>query len=162
MNHLFSRADTTGQPGANRDDDQSNSASSLVSTLVPNLLVAAAFVTLFMIFRPRFKRLYAPRTYIDSLGDERKTPAPSSGFLGWIKDFRRISDKYILDHSSIDGYLFVRYFKVIVTISVLGIIITWPILFPVNATVSAEPAVMPCRLISGRVAWAISSWTSSR
>jgi preprotein translocase subunit YajC len=56
-----------GEPGSHRD--QSNSASSLVSTLIPNLLIAAILVTLFMIFRPKFKRLYAPRTYINSLGD---------------------------------------------------------------------------------------------
>ncbi|KAF2274422.1 DUF221-domain-containing protein [Westerdykella ornata] len=132
MDLLFRRAE--GEPGSNRDTAGSNSASSLVSTLIPNLIIAAIFITLFMIFRPRFKRLYAPRTYIDSLGDYRRTPPPSSGFLGWIKDFRRIDDKWILDHSSIDGYLFVRYFKLIVIISILGALITWPILFPVNAT----------------------------
>jgi hypothetical protein len=54
--------------------------------------------------------------------------------LGWIKDFRSINDKWILDHSSIDGYLFVRYFKLIVIISFLGCCITWPVLFPINAT----------------------------
>lgn len=64
----------------------------------------------------------------------RKTPAPSPGILGWIKDFRRIDDKYILDHSSIDGFLFVRYFKLMVVISTLGCLITWPVLFPVNVT----------------------------
>ncbi|KAF2186168.1 DUF221-domain-containing protein [Zopfia rhizophila CBS 207.26] len=129
---LLSRAE--GEPGSNRDKPESNSASGLVSTLVPNLLIALAFITLFFIFRRKFRRLYAPRTYIDSLGDERKTPAPSTSFFGWITDFRRIDDRYILDHQSIDGYLFVRYFKLIVMISFLGCCITWPILFPVNAT----------------------------
>jgi hypothetical protein len=55
--------------------------------------------------------------------------------LGWIKDYRRISDKWILDHSSIDGYLFVRYFKLIIVLSFLGCCITWPVLFPINITV---------------------------
>ncbi|KAF2743775.1 DUF221-domain-containing protein [Sporormia fimetaria CBS 119925] len=128
------RRQDAGDPGSARDKPESNSASSLVSTLVPNLLIAAALVTLFMIFRPRFKRLYAPRTYINSLGEHRYTPPPSTGFLGWIKDFRRISDKWILDHSSIDGYLFVRYFKLMVVISILGCLITWPVLFPINIT----------------------------
>lgn len=115
-----------------------------MSTLVPNLVVAAIFISLFLIFRPRFKRLYAPRTYIDSLGDQRKTPAPSNGLLGWIKDFRRISDRWILDHSSIDGYLFVRFFKLMVVLSVLGGLCTWPVLFPVNITV--RPAHSRCLL----------------
>ncbi|KAF2260031.1 DUF221-domain-containing protein [Lojkania enalia] len=130
--HLFARQE--GEPGSARDEERSNSASGLVSTLVPNLLIALAFVTLFFIFRRKFRRLYAPRTYIDSLGDQRKTPPPSDSFFGWVSDFRHIDDRYILDHSSIDGYLFVRYFKVIVIISFLGCLITWPVLFPVNIT----------------------------
>ncbi|KAF2729287.1 DUF221-domain-containing protein [Polyplosphaeria fusca] len=121
-----------GQPGSNRGS--SNSLSGLVSTLVPNLLIAIIFIVLFMIFRPKFRRVYAPRTYIDSLSEHRRTPQPSPGLFGWITDLRRVDDKYILDHSSIDGFLFVRYFKLIVIITFLGCCITWPVLFPVNAT----------------------------
>lgn len=106
----------------------------MVSTLVPAAILAGAFVTAFIIFRGKFRRVYAPRTYLNSLGQQRQTPAPSSGFFGWIKDFRSLKDEYILDHQSIDGYLFVRFFKVIIAISLLGCIITWPVLFPVNAT----------------------------
>ncbi|KAJ4299398.1 phosphate metabolism protein 7 [Kalmusia sp. IMI 367209] len=130
--NLFARADAVA--GSNRDQPADNSLSSLVSTLVPTAISALVFVTLFLIFRSRFRRLYAPRTYIDSLGDQRKTPAPSNGFLGWIKDFRHIKDEYILDHQSIDGYLFVRFFKLLIVICFLGCLITWPILFPINAT----------------------------
>ncbi|KAF2873533.1 hypothetical protein BDV95DRAFT_567216 [Massariosphaeria phaeospora] len=128
---LSARAD--GQAGSNREQG-SSSLSGLVSTLVPTLLSAVIFVTLFMIFRRYFRRLYAPRTYIDSLGEHRKTPAQSNSLFGWINDYRRIDDKYILDHQSIDGYLFVRFFKVLVGISLMGCLITWPVLFPINIT----------------------------
>ncbi|KAL1610149.1 phosphate metabolism protein 7 [Paraconiothyrium brasiliense] len=130
--HLFSRAE--GVAGSNRDEPTDNSLSSLVSTLVPTAISALIFVSLFLIFRSRFRRLYAPRTYIDSLGDQRKTPAPSNGILAWIKDFRHIKDEYILDHQSIDGYLFVRFFKLLIVLCFLGCVITWPVLFPINAT----------------------------
>lgn len=106
----------------------------MVSTLVPALLLALAFTAAFFIFRNKFRRVYAPRTYLNHLGEQRQTPAPSGGFLGWIKDFRKLPDEFILDHQSIDGYLFVRFFKVIIAISLLGCIITWPVLFPINAT----------------------------
>lgn len=129
---LFGRDD--GQPASNRDTAESNSLSGLVATLVPTLILAVVFVSLFFIFRRKFRRLYAPRTYIDSLGDQRQTPAQSPGFFGWIKDFRTISDRHILDHQSIDAYLFVRYFKLIVVISFIGCCITWPVLFPINIT----------------------------
>jgi ABC-type multidrug transport system fused ATPase/permease subunit len=54
--------------------------------------------------------------------------------FGWIKDFKNLKDEYILDHQSIDGYLFVRFFKMMIVMSFLGCVITWPVLFPVNAT----------------------------
>lgn len=106
----------------------------MISTLVPTALLAAAFVTAFIVARKYFRRVYAPRTYLDHLGQQRQTPPPSGGLFGWIKDFRKLKDTYILDHQSIDGYLFVRFFKILVVICFLGCLITWPVLFPVNAT----------------------------
>lgn len=101
---------------------------------MPTAILAAAFVTAFIIFRKSFRRVYAPRTYLNHLGEQRQTPAPSGGLFGWIKDFKNLKDEYILDHQSIDGYLFVRFFKMMIVLSFLGAIITWPVLFPVNAT----------------------------
>jgi hypothetical protein len=112
----------------------SSSLSSMISTLVPAALLAGAFVVAFLIVRKHFRRVYGPRTYLNHLGQQRQTPAPSGGMFGWIKDFKNLKDEYILDHQSIDGYLFVRFFKVIITIAFLGCLITWPVLFPVNAT----------------------------
>jgi hypothetical protein len=123
---------TGGQQG--KAQGGSPSLSSLVSTLVPAALLALAFVTAFMIGRKHFRRVYAPRTYLNHLGQQRQTPAASGGMFAWIKDFKKLPDAYILDHQSIDGYLFVRFFKVLVVISFLGCLITWPVLFPVNAT----------------------------
>lgn len=121
-----------GQQGAAREP--SNSVSGMVSTLVPTALLALAFVSAFLIFRSKFRRVYAPRTYLDHIGPQRQTPAPSPGMFGWIKDFRNLKDEFILDHQSIDGYLFVRFFKVIIAVCFVGCLITWPVLFPVNAT----------------------------
>ena len=59
--------------GSNRDQG-SNSLSGFLSTLVPNLIIAAIFIALFLIFRPKFARVYAPRTYVNSLGDQYVSP----------------------------------------------------------------------------------------
>ncbi|CAA9962672.1 integral membrane protein [Pyrenophora teres f. maculata] len=125
---------STGGEVGKAKSESSNSLSSLVSTLVPTAILAFAFVAAFFIARKYFRRVYAPRTYLNHLGQQRQTPAPSSGFFGWIKDFKNLKDEYILDHQSIDGYLFVRFFKVLIITSFLGCLITWPVLFPVNAT----------------------------
>lgn len=124
---------TGGQQGS-ATENSSSSLSSMIATLVPALITAGAFVVAFVIARKYFRRVYAPRTYLNHLGEQRQTPAPRSGFFQWIVDFKNLKDEYILDHQSIDGYLFVRFFKILVAISFLGCLITWPVLFPVNAT----------------------------
>ncbi len=106
----------------------------MVSTLIPSAIIAGAFVVAFIIARKSFRRVYAPRTYLDHLGKQRQTPAQSPGFFGWIKDVKNLKDEFILDHQSIDGYLFVRFFKVMIITCFLGCLVTWPVLFPVNAT----------------------------
>lgn len=40
----------------------SNSASSILSTLIPTFVVAAIVFTAFLILRPKFSRVYRPRT----------------------------------------------------------------------------------------------------
>jgi calcium permeable stress-gated cation channel len=44
-----------------------------------------------------------------------------------------LNDRFVLQHSSFDGYLFLRFFRFIITICFVGSCITWPVLFPVNA-----------------------------
>ncbi|KAF9697957.1 hypothetical protein EKO04_004154 [Ascochyta lentis] len=123
---------TGGQTGEARDAP--NGLSSMLSTLIPAAILAGAFVTAFIIARKSFRRVYAPRTYLNHLGVQRQTPPQSGGLFGWIKDFKGLKDEYILDHQSIDGYLFVRFFKMMIVLCFLGCVVTWPVLFPVNAT----------------------------
>ena len=54
--------------------------------------------------------------------------------FGWLKPFRRIQDEYVLNHQSLDGYLYLRFLKMATLICFVGYCITFPILFPVNAT----------------------------
>lgn len=54
--------------------------------------------------------------------------------FNWIGAFYKIPDSYVLNHQSLDGFLFLRYLKVSVALCFFGCLITWPVLFPVNAT----------------------------
>ncbi|KAL4993748.1 hypothetical protein BDV10DRAFT_189688 [Aspergillus recurvatus] len=121
---------------ADSDDPQaaSNSASSLVTVLVPSLVVAGAMVLVFVILRRSERRMYMPRTYLGVLQDSQKTPPSSTGPLGWIKDMYKLPDEYVLQHHSMDAYLLLRFLKIITMICFIGSCITFPILFPVNAT----------------------------
>lgn len=64
----------------------------------------------------------------------QRTPATKPGLVGWFKDFYSISDSYVLTHQNLDGFLLLRLLKLAVITCVVGCLITWPILFPVNAT----------------------------
>lgn len=63
-----------------------------------------------------------------------RSPELPSGFLNWFGKFLEISDAHVLHHSSMDGYLFLRFLRVLCSISLTGCLITWPILMPIHAT----------------------------
>ncbi|KAJ4384798.1 hypothetical protein N0V86_000401 [Didymella sp. IMI 355093] len=54
--------------------------------------------------------------------------------FGWLSKYRGLSDDYILNHHSLDAYLYVRFLKMLTLMAFVGAIVTWPVLFPVNAT----------------------------
>ncbi|KAF3005196.1 hypothetical protein E8E13_010771 [Curvularia kusanoi] len=58
----------------------------------------------------------------------------SASVLGWLSNFKGLRDDYILNHRSLDAYLYVRFLKMLTLMAFVGALITWPILFPVNAT----------------------------
>ncbi|KAI5362890.1 Putative calcium-dependent channel, 7TM region phosphate [Septoria linicola] len=116
------------------DPNNSSSASSLLSTLAPVFVFACVWAILFLVLRNKFPRYYRPRTFVGSLRENERTPRPEGGMFGWIKNFWAMPDTYVLNHHTLDGYLFLRFLKISVVICVVGCLITWPVLFPVNAT----------------------------
>ncbi|KAL2004621.1 hypothetical protein VTN00DRAFT_3357 [Thermoascus crustaceus] len=112
----------------------STSGSALVSTLVPALVIAVFWFGLFIICRRTQLRWYAPRTHLPILHQHERSPQLPSGFINWFWDFLQISDAHVLHHSSLDGYLFLRYLRVLCATCFMGCVIIWPILFPIHAT----------------------------
>ncbi|ROV87380.1 hypothetical protein VMCG_10746 [Cytospora schulzeri] len=66
--------------------------------------------------------------------NEDRTPESSLKRFEWFRTFRQLDDKFVLEHSSLDAYLYLRFLKTIVLVCFVGVCITWPILMPVNAT----------------------------
>lgn len=54
--------------------------------------------------------------------------------MGWLKEYRQLKDEYVLDHNSLDNYLWLRYLKLLSGMCLVGCFITWPVIFPVAAT----------------------------
>lgn len=68
--NLFKRQSNQA-PGATKPEEtKDTSVSGLVSTLVPALLVALAYFTVFLILRRSQRRFYAPRTYLGTLREK--------------------------------------------------------------------------------------------
>jgi calcium permeable stress-gated cation channel len=144
--------DPNKDPNVGKSRQTSNSASGLVSTLIPVLITAVVMTTIFLILRRTQERQYAPRSYLGSLREQERSPPLPKTLFGWIPAINKvrnhsllpvyfilnitgqIPDTYVLQHNSLDGYFLLRFLKIAVVICFVGCCITWPVLFPVNAT----------------------------
>ncbi|KAM0278279.1 hypothetical protein ACHAQH_005292 [Verticillium albo-atrum] len=112
----------------------SASLASLMSTLLPVLVYSAVCLIIFWFFRRKVQRVYSPRSILHSLfAEERSTPLPQ-GWFNWLKPFWKEGDDFVLNHSSLDAFLFLRYLKVLSLICFVGCCIVWPVLMPLHAT----------------------------
>lgn len=111
-----------------------SSASALMMTLLPALVYAVFWVAIFLIFRRTQRRWYAPRSHLPDIDEHRRSPELPSGWLNWLGTFLKIEDNHVLHHSSLDGYLFLRFLRVLCATCFTGCLMTWPILFPIHAT----------------------------
>jgi hypothetical protein len=106
----------------------------ILATLIPASITAAAFLITFYSIRSYYWKIYCPRVFAPWIPEKERTPSTNPKDTKWVHDFRRLSDKFVLQHSSFDGYMFLRFFRFLVTICFVGSCITWPILLPINAT----------------------------
>ncbi|KAL6719086.1 phosphate metabolism protein 7 [Lecanora helva] len=121
--------------GSNTDPGKNSpSLSQFLATLVPVAVLAAVYIVIFLLLRRRLRRNYVPRTFLGALRPEERTPDLPSGLFNWIGTFNKIPDSFVLNHHSLDAFLFLRYLKISVALCFFGCLITWPVLFPVNAT----------------------------
>ncbi|ERS94871.1 uncharacterized protein SPSK_06903 [Sporothrix schenckii 1099-18] len=113
----------------------SSSAASLGSTFVPVLVYSGVCLVIFFVFRRKCQRVYAPRT-ISSIRRAPLVPVPPlpDTWFTWLKDFWNIDEAFLLNNTSLDGFFFLRYLRVLATICFAGCIIAWPVLLSVNAT----------------------------
>lgn len=108
------------------------STSTVISTLVANLILCGCFVTCFLILRLKFKRIYSPKSSFDLVDDEKKPdPLPKDPF-SWIYILLTKPHSFIIRQCGLDGYFFLRYILVFAVFFMFGLL-TWIILLPINA-----------------------------
>lgn len=112
----------------------SSSVSAFLVTLILNGLIFLAFVTVFIVIRKRYKRVYEPKTYLETVPERQRIEPSPKGALAWIKPLFTQSQDQLIERTGIDGFFFLRYLRTVMVIFFVGMCITFPILFPVNAT----------------------------
>ncbi|KAI1817249.1 DUF221-domain-containing protein [Poronia punctata] len=112
----------------------SASLAAVVSAFVPTWAVGLLFVGIFVLIRQRYRIIYAPRTFIGTVSEKDRTPSTSRAYFEWYHTMRKLPDKFLLYHQSLDTYLYLRFLRTIIFICLVGCALTWPILMPVNAT----------------------------
>lgn len=121
---------TTTAEGGNRSSG-SISGASVLAAFIPALITAVFYLGVFTFVRNSFRKFYIPRTFLKTIPEKDWTPHNGTA---WWTDLWRHSDRFILQHNSLDAYLYLRFLTFIVGVCLLGTCITWPILFPINAT----------------------------
>lgn len=56
-----------------------------------------------------------------------------SGWFNWVIPFWKTPDIEVLNRSSLEGFLFLRYLNVLTVICCVGLLLTWPILLPLHS-----------------------------
>ncbi|KAJ9630118.1 hypothetical protein H2204_008623 [Knufia peltigerae] len=125
--------DKTPGSGGHRSSG-STSFAAIGAALIPTAITAGIFLLGFILLRARYKNIYAPRTYFRTISRKDRTPSSSHTSVSWYHDFKALDDKFILRHSSLEAYLFLRYLRMIVLVCGVGCLLTWPVLFAVNAS----------------------------
>ncbi|KAI0405055.1 hypothetical protein F4802DRAFT_564095 [Xylaria palmicola] len=112
----------------------SASLAAVVSAFVPSWIVGLAFVAIFVLIRHRFPVIYAPRTFLGTVPEKDRTPSSGEAYFDWLRTLQGLPNKFLLYHESLDAYLYLRFLRTIIFICLVGCLLTWPVLMPVNAT----------------------------
>lgn len=132
---LTSIQDASNDPNVGSAQQNADpSASSLITTLVPVLVIAIVWFSVFVLVRNRAAWKYAPRTRSKTLRQNLYSPELPNTALGWLPKLWAIPDSYVLSHQGLDAYLFLRFLKMAVISCLVGAAICIPILMPVDAT----------------------------
>jgi len=136
--------------GGGHRDSGSTSGQAILSAFIPTAITAVVYIAIFVGIRNRYQKIYAPRTFLGIVPVKDRTPSVRVSGGHWFRDFRQLPDRFVLQHNSMDAYLYLRFLKVIIGICVVGCCLTWPVLFPINATGGGDSTQLD-RLTTGNV-----------
>lgn len=120
--------------GSSIPQSSNSSVSQFLSTLIPTLVISVVFLLAFIVIHSKQRRVYEPRAVVESLPDDLRTETAPKGPFSWLTYLLAKPRTFYIQYAGTDGYFFLRFLFEFFCVCVLGAVITWPILFPVNAT----------------------------
>ncbi|KAI0593549.1 hypothetical protein F4775DRAFT_495333 [Biscogniauxia sp. FL1348] len=130
---ILSRSNSSsGMPGVKPKGSASLAA--VISAFIPTWVTGLLFVAVFILIRNKYRNIYAPRTFMGTIPEKHRTPSASLSYFDWVRTMRKLPDKFFLYNQSLDTFLYIRFLRTIIFICIVGCCLTWPVLFPVNAT----------------------------
>ncbi len=112
----------------------STSGAAILAAFIPTFITAVIYIAIFAAIRNKYRKIYAPRTFLGVVPEKDQTPESSTKGESWFQTYRKLPDHFVLQHNSLDAYLYLRFLKFIIGVCLLGCILTWPILLPANIT----------------------------
>ncbi|KAJ1666880.1 phosphate metabolism protein 7 [Coemansia sp. RSA 1813] len=119
--------DTNTNTDAN---DTSNSIKTFVSSVCINIAIALLLFLAFCILRPRFRRVYAPRTY--AVEKARRSEPVGTGLFSWIPAALRVPDREIIKRVGLDTYMFLRTIRTMFIMFLAISVLSAGTMLPVN------------------------------
>lgn len=115
-------------------DTGPSSGGKILAAFIPTFIVALGYFAVFIVVRNWFRVFYAPRTFLGTVDEKDRTPVSDLAKGSWFRDFKELTDVFILQHNSLDAYLYLRFLRFIIWICFLASCLTFLVLLPVNAT----------------------------
>lgn len=136
------------------------SIQTFLSSLVVAIGIFGVQLALFVLLRPRIKKLYEPRTYL--VPPQQRVASPGSGLLDWLTATVRYDIEKVMDRGGLDSYFFLRFMRMLLWIFGVACCIILPILVPINATGSTADMLIEPRGMDN-LSWSnIGPYKSSR
>lgn len=130
----LSASASASSSGTAATDSQNTSVSAWLWTLIPALIYAVVYFGVFLVFRKKERRVYEPRLVVKTLPGALRLEGAKPGVFGWLTFLLKQPESFMVAHLGLDGYFFTRFVFEFMCVAVLGVVVLWPILFPVNAT----------------------------
>ncbi|KAG5361440.1 hypothetical protein CJU90_2823 [Yarrowia sp. C11] len=114
------------------DSLEGMSIQTFLSSLVVAIVIFGVQLALFVLIRPRIKKLYEPRTYL--VPPKQRVSSPGSGLVDWLTATVKYDIENVIDRGGLDSYFFLRFMRMLLWIFGVACCVIIPILVPINAT----------------------------